>query len=220
MPRVFIAVSAPGNDAIEGVVATLSGMGRAVKAVALNNLHLTLRFIGQVEEGQMEPIASAVHDAVADHRHAELPLIGLGAFPNRQRPQTIWIGIRGQEPLATIVQDIELALIDVGIEPDETLLTRISNELRSEVLRTLSMPLARRVCVEVVAELRCDHDLVALLSQRLRKNLLRVPDAVGVRGVEEVDPEVKGPHQQGDSLILVYLAPPVGAYRPGAEANL
>jgi 2'-5' RNA ligase len=119
MPRVFIAVSAPGNDAIEGVVATLSGMGRAVKAVALNNLHLTLRFIGQVEEGQMEPIASAVHDAVADHRHAELPLIGLGAFPNRQRPQTIWIGIRGQEPLATIVQDIELALIDVGIEPDE-----------------------------------------------------------------------------------------------------
>ena len=119
MPRVFIAVSAPGNDAIEGVVATLSGMGQAVKAVALNNLHLTLRFIGQVEEGQMEPIASAVHDAVADHRHAELPLIGLGAFPNRQRPQTIWISIRGQEPLATIVQDIELALIDVGIEPDK-----------------------------------------------------------------------------------------------------
>ena len=116
---------------------------------------------------------------------------------------------------------VELVQVDVvGLQPDEALLTSVADEFGRVVLRALRVSLPGGVRVEVVAELGGDHDVVALLPQRLGQDSLSVPDAVGVSRVEEVDAEVVSLLQEVDALVLVYLPPPVGAHSPEAEAYL
>ncbi|HRN17504.1 MAG: RNA 2',3'-cyclic phosphodiesterase [Trueperaceae bacterium] len=99
MARLFIAVSIP-----ESVRANLARVGtaadvRGVKWVKPENFHLTLAFLGEVEERRVADAEEAAY--VATEGYAEpLRLIaqGLGAFPNEERAKVLWAGLTGDVP--------------------------------------------------------------------------------------------------------------------------
>jgi 2'-5' RNA ligase len=95
MPRVFVAVRLPAELARE-VGETQEALRRRiidVKWVEIENLHLTLRFFGELGASQVEQAGRVVREVTAATTAFPLELSGVGAFPDRGRPRVVWVGI-------------------------------------------------------------------------------------------------------------------------------
>ena len=86
--------------------------------VKAGNLHLTLKFLGDVEEQRIEAIATSLTKAAAQVDAFDLTIGGFGAFPTRARPRVIWVEANGPR-LHALVESIECALEALGF-PRET----------------------------------------------------------------------------------------------------
>lgn len=84
-----------------------------VRWINRESLHLTLKFLGQVDEAKLEAIQAAVHDAVAPVPRFTISCRGLGVFPDIRRPRVIWAGLEGAA-LATLAGAAEAALAPLG----------------------------------------------------------------------------------------------------------
>src|SRR5439155_13404854 len=103
----------------------------------------------------------------------------------------------------------------------QALLQRLAHEGGGEILRQLSLATAgARVRVEVVAELGGDDDAVALAAKGAGEDRFSLAIAVGVGRIVVGDPEVAGAVKQAHRLALRPVAPPSGADRPAAKADL
>lgn len=122
--RTFIAIEL--TDALRRALANAQAQfqrdraARAVRWVAPDNIHITLKFLGDVRADQMPDVQRAVADACAGIAPFALTLGGAGAFPNTRRPNVIWIGARGQiENAAQLAQKIDDACAALGFAREE-----------------------------------------------------------------------------------------------------
>ncbi|MBZ0159096.1 MAG: RNA 2',3'-cyclic phosphodiesterase [bacterium] len=80
-----------------------------------DNLHLTLKFLGQVEESRIDAIRDAIAAAASGSGPIRLVFQGLGAFPRPREARVVWIGLsHGSEALAALQTRIEAALESLG----------------------------------------------------------------------------------------------------------
>ena len=123
--RLFVALEIPA--AVRENLATLIGELRAadvsspktkVRWVRPENLHLTLKFIGHVDEDKLDSIRAALAE-VRSEQPVELRFCGLGFFPNDKRPRVLWAGIDASPNLAPLASEIDMRLEKLGI-PRET----------------------------------------------------------------------------------------------------
>lgn len=115
MPRLFVAIDLPDE-----VKASLIGFTRELpvaKWVGPEELHLTLRFIGEVAQETCSLIKSAL--SRVSFEAFPLTLRGVGHFPPGKHPRVLWVGMDPGNTLIRLQQEVELALIDAGIAPDE-----------------------------------------------------------------------------------------------------
>lgn len=117
MIRAFVAVKI--SPALEGrvgeLLTELALPQYDVKWVRPENLHLTLKFLGNVEEGRVEAIAEVIGEVARSSRPFRLRLGGLGAFPNIRRPRVIWAGMtEGARRLEGIAEGLEAGLGRLG----------------------------------------------------------------------------------------------------------
>ncbi len=79
------------------------------------NVHLTLKFLGEVPEGEIEQIGAALRKACADHTPFDASLSSFGAFPSARRARVIWAGAgAGSEKLRALAADVETAFEPLG----------------------------------------------------------------------------------------------------------
>lgn len=119
--RTFVAVEIPKevSDQAGRLIARLERTSANVKWVESENLHLTLKFLGDVEAIFIPDVCKAVGAAVADQAGFELELGGVGAFPNINRPRTIWLGVtKGHDELLALHDAIDAALADLGFRSE------------------------------------------------------------------------------------------------------
>lgn len=119
--RLFVALELPPEvkQAAALVTAQLKQSGAEVKWVATANLHLTLKFLGEVAAEALAGIKAALQEALAGRGALELTLTGCGAFPSPQRPQVVWLGLTGQvEELASLATAIEAVCVPLGFAPE------------------------------------------------------------------------------------------------------
>lgn len=89
--------------------------GLPVAWVAPENFHVTLKFLGGVNEGRVPDVIQALHAAAAGHRALEMHVGGLGAFPSATRPRVLWAGIvGGGEALAVLAAAVDERLAALG----------------------------------------------------------------------------------------------------------
>jgi RNA 2',3'-cyclic 3'-phosphodiesterase len=114
--RAFIAVSIDSKVIARIADATLQLKGRlpGVNWVAEENLHLTLKFLGQIDEARIEPINRALEAAVRPFSRFTISAKGLGVFPGPKRPRVLWVGLDGGEVLIALAFAVETALDPVG----------------------------------------------------------------------------------------------------------
>lgn len=119
MARVFVAVRIKPTRGIMALLAQLRRLGRPVKTVADENLHVTLRFLGQTDEALFRPIVNAIHTAVDNAKAFDLNLVGLGAYPYIHRPKSVWAGVDNADTLSKIAHGLATPLEDLGFAPEE-----------------------------------------------------------------------------------------------------
>jgi 2'-5' RNA ligase len=118
MARVFAAVRLPA-ELTDGAVAVQRGLNGQlvdVKWVEPENLHLTLRFFGEVDDGAIVRIEEAITEVSRVTTPFTIRLGGVGTFPGRGRPRVIWIGItNGGDRLAAMAAALEQAFVARGL---------------------------------------------------------------------------------------------------------
>lgn len=83
------------------------------------NIHLTLKFLGDVSLDKIESIKESLKKIGRIHSPLEMSFGGIGTFPNFRRPRVIWLGIdRGAEQVIKIVSSIEMAMKKLGFQPE------------------------------------------------------------------------------------------------------
>jgi 2'-5' RNA ligase len=80
---------------------------RAVRWVLAGNLHLTLKFLGNVPASQMEALAQALKAAAAGQCGFDVEVEKLGAFPKISQPRVIWVGMKESNELLVLYQRVE-----------------------------------------------------------------------------------------------------------------
>lgn len=71
-------------------------VSRIVRWVEPENIHLTLKFLGEVDSSKMPALERALRDVCVGTTPFTLKLSGAGAFPNSRRPNVIWVGLAGE----------------------------------------------------------------------------------------------------------------------------
>ena len=121
--RSFIAVEIPPeiHQAIEKKTAPMrAALNKSlVRWVPTGNIHLTLKFLGDVSPANIEMLAQMLNVEVSQHQIFEMEFGGLGAFPNPRRPRVIWIGIQAPPGLEALQHGIEAATATLGYPPEK-----------------------------------------------------------------------------------------------------
>jgi len=121
--RTFIAI--PVIDAIGDRLTRLQGrlapQAPSIRWAVTPPLHLTLAFLGDIPYVDLNAICGATVKAARSVRRFELTVIGLGAFPNLERPRVLWAGLEGDglAPLAELHKAVVKALDEVGCVPED-----------------------------------------------------------------------------------------------------
>lgn len=105
--RTFIAVHVNVTRSLRKVLDELAEMGRAVRPVSADGLHVTLKFLGDVPLNSVMSMAAAVDEATRDIEPFSIELRGLGAFPRPERPSVVWAGIEAAEPMHELAARLE-----------------------------------------------------------------------------------------------------------------
>jgi len=122
--RAFIAIELP-----ESVKSLLDNLQQELKKLRLKagwvrpqNIHLTLKFLGNINPADIENIGGAMADAAAEYTPFALTVGGIGFFPGIKRPRIIWVGLGGATTvLLELQRNLEDRLATVGFAKEKKL---------------------------------------------------------------------------------------------------
>lgn len=117
--RAFIAVELPALPPVADLLRELKGASRALKTVSPDHLHLTLKFLGDTEEGLVPELLEVIREACRGTGPCTVRVRGAGAFPSLSRMSVVWLGVEGAEPLARIAKALDGALVDFGFPSEK-----------------------------------------------------------------------------------------------------
>lgn len=112
--RLFVAIDLP--ELIKDHLFQLCSGLPGARWVVPEQLHLTLRFIGEVDGGLFRDILELLAEVQAES--FSLQLSGVGFFPPRGKPRVVWVGLQKNEPLRKLRSRIESRLVAFGLEPE------------------------------------------------------------------------------------------------------
>ena len=105
-------------EEVERHKAALATAGQRISWVPAANLHLTLQFLGAIDEELVEGIAGRVGAVATRHRPFELKAVGFGRFPlasTSEPARVLWVGVRDSAPLLALQKDVVGALVGLGL---------------------------------------------------------------------------------------------------------
>jgi 2'-5' RNA ligase len=115
--RLFVAINLPEwvSDRIFAGTDRLRAL-RGIRWGGPAAVHLTLKFLGDVDDDRAREIAAMLGMVAAEHEPFDLRLTSVGGFPSLQRPRVVWLGIEARQELLELQQGLEDALAALGFE--------------------------------------------------------------------------------------------------------
>ena len=128
--RTFIGVSAPKQcwDIKQMLISTMEDDNIDIRWVKHLNLHLTLKFIGDTPENDIEELSNDLRGIIKKHNSFEISVSGTGCFPNANKPSVLYLGIKNEEDrLKSLYNDIEAFLSNRGfLSPNNIFIPHIT----------------------------------------------------------------------------------------------
>lgn len=115
MPRLFVALDLT-EEAVLAISRICSAADRIIRWVPPSQLHLTLRFIGSVDENLFARLRQVLAGVAAEP--CELLLQRVGHFPPKGDPKILWIGVALNQPLLNLRSKIDRTLATCGVDPE------------------------------------------------------------------------------------------------------
>jgi RNA 2',3'-cyclic 3'-phosphodiesterase len=117
--RGFIAIEVPITDQILRFQEDIKKTSAQVKLVEPENIHITLKFLGDTPINQIESIESIIKNAISSTKKHIIRLEGTGVFPNENYIKVIWIGIKDTDLIAQIAESINTQCSTIGFQKDK-----------------------------------------------------------------------------------------------------
>jgi len=121
--RAFLASELPPDlqDTIHTATADLRSTlrGDLIRWVPAHNVHLTLKFLGDVSPSSLDLIKQMMQTEAAQYPAFDVQVEGLGCYPNPRRPRVLWVGLRAPGELASLQRAIDAAAARLGYESEE-----------------------------------------------------------------------------------------------------
>lgn len=119
--RTFIAIAI--SDVVRAKIAELQlhlkNAGGRVSWPRPENIHLTLKFLGDTDENQVEEIANQLNQMAKSISPFTITIKGVGAFPNLKFPRVIWVGAESEgDQIHQLVRNIEDRMADLGFKKE------------------------------------------------------------------------------------------------------
>lgn len=117
--RSFIAVDIK-DEKVEAAVEELTKVKADVKIVEPQNLHLTLKFLGEIPEDVIEKIHAAMQASLKSFQPFEVSLRSIGVFPSLKYMRVVWVGFReGREKLIQMQRSLDANLRELNFKPEQ-----------------------------------------------------------------------------------------------------
>jgi 2'-5' RNA ligase len=118
--RAFIGIEIdpPTVRNISTALASLKSDFPGIRWIAPANFHFTLKFLGNIAEDKIDPVARALELHLHLFPRFTINAKGLGVFPDLKRPRILWVGLAGKE-LATLASRVETAVEPLGFAPEK-----------------------------------------------------------------------------------------------------
>ena len=91
-----------------------------VRWVKPDNIHLTLKFLGETEEGKVEPVKGAIADVCAGLKPFSTRYGDSGVFPSERKARVLWVGIKeGEDSVCDLAEKVEEKMADLGYKKEK-----------------------------------------------------------------------------------------------------
>lgn len=90
-----------------------------IKYVDLENLHLTLKFFGEIDSEGIDLLSSKIESVVSNFGEFTIKIKGCGAFPNTNRIKVIWFGIDDDELIRQLHDELDEEFVKLGLDKDK-----------------------------------------------------------------------------------------------------
>jgi 2'-5' RNA ligase len=117
--RGFIAIDIEPFPKLVQFENEIRNTGANVKLVEPENVHITLKFLGDTDEGYIDQIGEIIKDAVKETDSFEIQLKGAGVFPNQNYIKVMWIGIKNGVQIGKIASKIDEQISGLGFKKEK-----------------------------------------------------------------------------------------------------
>lgn len=120
--RAFLAVEIPQHvrKHVWRIVEGEKKKDMPIKWAKLENMHITLKFLGEIDEKQQANISLAVKQIAGQHESFAVNLKDIGCFPNPKYPRVLWVGVeKGSEALCALAREIDEQLVSLGFKQEK-----------------------------------------------------------------------------------------------------
>ncbi len=183
--RTFVAIPLPSacHRMLQENQGKLRATGADVRWVAVSSIHLTLKFLGEVDSEMIPRLSDLLRSAAANQAGFSLRVHGLGCFPNMHSPRVIWCGVDGEiQRLQQLQSEVEQACSSLGFAPEERGFHPHLTLGRVQGKRNLQSLLD---CIRIGSELECtisvDHYNVYKSTLTPRGAVYSILEAISLR---------------------------------------
>jgi 2'-5' RNA ligase len=150
--RSFIAIplSVEVRRTAVRLIERLRQEGDGIKWVPTDNLHLTLKFLGEVDNTGVPALCDRLHRVAEQYEPFELVFLGTGGFPDTERPRVLWAGVQDDSgSLCQMVAQLESELAQLGFKPEP-------RDYRPHLTLGRTRSGSRRASADVVARIQAE----------------------------------------------------------------
>lgn len=121
MIRAFIAIdlNEPIRRFLSDLIRDFKSLGLDARWARPENIHLTLKFLGEVSEEQLDLLAEALRKAAGTAVSFSLTVQGVGVFPSSRRPRIVWAGLQREPNLTHLQREVEDRMNRLGFEREQ-----------------------------------------------------------------------------------------------------
>ncbi|WP_258083307.1 RNA 2',3'-cyclic phosphodiesterase [Thermococcus thermotolerans] len=126
--RAFIAieVSDEVRDNLMKAQERIGSKAAKIKFVERENFHVTLKFLGEIDEVLAEEVKKALAEIAKKHKKHRVKVKGIGVFPNPNYVRVIWAGIENDDGIKAIAKDVEREMRRLGFKKDKDFVAHIT----------------------------------------------------------------------------------------------